>query len=109
MKTIKENKEIIIQLLVFSAMGWYLHKTWLFYVVGFLLLLLPFPAARRKYIQLLNGILTILGTVIKTILFALLFVLVIIPVGLILQRKSKTTSGYISRELSSVFEFKKLW
>lgn len=110
MKTIKENKEIIIQLLVFSAMGWYLHKTWLFYVVGFLLLLLPFPAARRKYISSLNTILSVIGDIIKTILFSFLFSLVIIPIGFLLQKRQRSALSkktYI--ETSGETVFTKLW
>ena len=110
MKIIKENKEIIIQLLVFSAMGWYFHKTWLFYFVGFLLLLLAFPAARKKYISSLNTILSVIGTIIKTILFSLLFLLVIIPIGFLLQKKRQSAlskNPYIVTSGETVFT--KLW
>ena len=106
MKIIKENKEIIIQLLVFSAMGWYFHKTWLFYFVGFLLLLLAFPAARKKYISSLNTILSVIGDIIKTILFSFLFSLVIIPIGFLLQKRQRSALSkkpYIETSGETVF------
>jgi hypothetical protein len=111
MNRIKKNKEILIQLIVFTAMGFLLQKTWMFYIVLFLLLILPFPLLSSTYIKLLNSLLSYLGTGIKTVLFILLFGLVILPVGSLMKLSSKKVKpGYIHREGADYRStFTKLW
>jgi len=108
---IRKNKEILLQILVFTAIGIAFHKTWMLYLVVVLLVILPFKNISSNYILWLNKIIHFIGFVIKTILFTTLFIFVIIPIAFILKLKPKDKNvGYISvSETMEKSSFLKMW
>lgn len=111
MRWLKEYKEVLLQIIVFTAIGFLFHKTWMIGIAGVLVLILPFHTIIRNYIIFLNKIINYTGFLIKTTLFFLLFTVVIIPISLILKIKKKQNRiTYIPAEHPpEKLSFLKLW
>ncbi len=108
MQFIKQNKEIFIQIIVFSILGIGLHKTFLLYWGLGLIILLFIPQLASKYIDYLNRLIHLIGYILKTILFSILFVFVFCPVAFFKKKKNKI--GYIERNaILSKKSFEKMW
>jgi hypothetical protein len=108
MHFIKKNKEIFIQIIVFSIIAIFLKKHYLFPVVLILILLLPFQTIATKYIYYLNKTITLLGFSVKTILFTFLFVFVICPISLF-KKQDKNTAYIIKNKIMEKSDFEKMW
>ncbi len=111
MNWIKRNKEILLQILVFTGIALYFHKTWMLYIAAILVLISPFQIISSNYILYLNLTINYVGFLLKSILFAMLFALVIIPISLILKvKKDEKPADFINvnntKEPSS---FLKMW
>ena len=108
MQFVRKNKEILIQIIVFSIMGISFHKIYFIYFVATLLLLLFSQKLSSKYIILLNQIIQIIGYSIKTLLFTILFVFILCPIALV--KKKNLKRGYIERNRTSDKQsFEKMW
>ena len=111
MKWIKEHKEILLQIVVFTGIGLYFHKTWMLYFVAGLAVMLPSKIFSSYYILYLNKTINYIGFLIKTILFTLLFAFVIIPISLILRmNKNENPVDFIdSNSKKDQSSFLKMW
>jgi hypothetical protein len=111
MHWIKKHKEILLQILVFTSIGFLFHKTWMLYYAGLLVIILPFSQISESYIYLLNRIINQVGVVIKTILFTLLFIFIMIPIGFILRiKKKENEENYvIINKTTDKSSFLKMW
>ncbi len=108
MQFIKQNKEIFIQIIVFSIIGIGLHKTFLLYWSLGLIILLFIPQLASKYIDILNRFIHLFGYILKTILFSILFVFILCPVAIFKKKSNKM--GYIHRNIIlSKKSFEKMW
>lgn len=110
-KWIKKHKEILLQILVFTCIGFLFHKTWMLYYAGLLVIILPFSQISESYIYLINRIINQVGVVIKTILFTLLFIFIMIPIGFILRiKKKENEENYvIINKTTDKSSFLKMW
>lgn len=111
MDWIKRHKEILLQILVFTSMGFFFHKTWMLYFAGLLVIILPFSKICESYIYLLNRIINQVGVFIKTILFTFLFIFIMIPIALILRLKKKVNQEnyIIINKTTDKSSFLKMW
>lgn len=108
MDFIKRNKEILIQIIVFSIIGVFLKKYYLLIFVFILLIILPFNLLTKNYIKYLNKFINFIGFVIKTIMFTMLFVFVICPLSLFKKKQKNIGFVFRNKEIEPM-DFEKMW
>ena len=108
MTWLKNNKEILIQIILFSVTGFFLHKPYLLIASAILICILPFSKIGSFYIATLNKLTSTVGRILKSILFGILFYLILLPISLLKKKENKSVYILPDKQFTSD-HFKKLW